>query len=292
MKRRRGWEALLHIDRRFIYAVLFIVVLLTLVFQWKSPAGYTNRWTQQLYDYIDKLPPGTPVMLAFDFDPSSRPEVYPMAMALTRHVLSRDLRLITVTLLPAGQLLAEQVTDQVALEQGKQYGVDYVNLGFNPNSTAVLLGMGENLQRVYTLDTRHKSTLAIPALRGVHSYADIKLVVDITGTSVTGDWIVLAHQRYKVPLAAAVTSVVAVDLYPYLMTGQLVGMINGIAGAAEYEQLIKKPDQGQLAMAGVTAVHLLMVLLVVIGNIAYFVTRRHAGEPEAEPPEPPTGEEV
>ena len=291
--RRRGWEALLHIDRRFIYGMVFLVVALPLVFGWKTPPGYTNPWTQAVYDYIEKLPPGTPVLLSVDFEPASRPELSPMALAVVRHCLRRNLRLITMTLVPGGVLLTEQITDQVAAEQHKQYGVDYVNLGFNPNVLSVVLGLGENLKRVYVFDTKGQPTSTIPALRGVHNYSNLGLVVEITSTGLSSTWIAFAHTRYKVPLAVGVTSVMALDMYPFLRTGQLVGMINGIGGAAEYEKLLGVPGEAMLGMPGVTAVHLLMVLLVLIGNVAYFVTRRQARQAEAEPPPPPpTGEEV
>ena len=55
----------------------------------------------------------------------------------------------------------------------KQYGVDYVNLGFKPNYVAVILGLGESLQRVFTFDVKKQPTATIPALRGVKSYADL-----------------------------------------------------------------------------------------------------------------------
>jgi hypothetical protein len=79
------------------------------------------------------------------------------------------------------------------------------------------------------------------------------------------------------------------DLYPYLRTHQLVGLLNGIAGAAEYEKLLNAPGQGMLAMPAVTAVHLLIVLLVLVGNLAYFANRRW---PAAPAPPPPTEGEV
>ena len=290
--RRRGWEAILHIDRRFIYGAVFLVVALPLVFGWKTPPGYTNPWTQAVYNYIEKLPPGTPVLVSVDFEPASKPELAPMTVAAMRHILRRNLRLITLNLVPGGVIMTEQMTDQIAAEQHKQYGKDYVNLGFNPNALAVVLGLGENLQRVFVFDTKGQPTSAIPALRGVHNYSNMGLVVEVTSTGLTGLWIAYAHERYRVPLAAGVTSVMALDMYPYLHTGQLVGMLNGIGGAAEYEKLLNAPGEAMLGMPGITAVHLLMVLLVVIGNLAYFATRRHAGELEAEPPEPPTGEEV
>jgi hypothetical protein len=286
------WERLLHIDRRFIYLLLFAVVLLPLLLNWKLPPGYTNPWTQAMYDYVEKLPAGTPVLVAFDFEPATSPELLPMATALTRHVMRRHLRLIAMTFAPGGVLLAQGVLDQVAKEEGRTYGEDYVNLGYNPNAQAVWLGMGESIKQVFITDTKKNPTATLPVMRGVHDYKQLGLIIDITGTGLTGGWIAFAHQRFHAPVAAGVTSVVAMDLYPYLRTGQLVGLLNGIAGAAEYEKLLNAPDQGMLAMPAVTAVHVLMVLLVLLGNLAYFASRRRAAVPQPEPPQPPTGEEV
>jgi hypothetical protein len=283
------WERLLHIDRRFIYLVLFVVVLAPLVLNWKLPPGYTNPWTQAMYDYIEKLPADTPVLVAFDFEPATSPELLPMATALTRHIMRRHQRLIAMTFAPGGVLLAQQVLDQVGKEEGRKNGEDYVNLGYNPNAQAVLLGMGENIKRVFVIDTQQNPTAALPVMRGVHDYKQLGLIIDLTGSSSTGGWIAFAHQRFHAPVAAGATSVVAMDLYPFLRTGQLVGLLNGIAGAAEYEKLLNAPDQGMLAMPAVTAVHVLMVLLVLVGNIAYFASRRRAAAP---PPQPPPGEEV
>jgi len=39
-------------------------------------------------------------------------------------------------------------------------------------------------------------------------------------------------------VAVGVTAVMAADLYPYLQSGQLVGMLAGLKGAAEYEKLV------------------------------------------------------
>lgn len=277
------WNKLLNIDRRFIYLIVFVVVLAPLIGQWQMPQRYTNPWTKALFDYIEALPPGTPVLVAFDYEPGTKPELHPMAVAVTRHVLRRNLRLITMTFMPGGVLLSQQVTGEVARELGKEYGVDYVNLGFKPGVIQVVQGMGENLKRVFAKDVTERDTSLLPVLKGVHDYKNLGLIVDITGTGITGTWIAFAHQKYGAPVGAGVTSVVAVDLYPYLKTKQLVGLINGIGGASEYERLLEAPGQAVQAIPSVTSVHVLMVVLVIIGNIAYFATRRPRLVAEAEP---------
>ena len=67
----------------------------------------------------------------------------------------------------------------------------------------------------------------------------------------------------------------APGMAPFLQSGQLSALLPGLTSSAEYELLINRKG---LAIAGVDAVsmsHILVVLLVVLGNIGYFV---HEGE--------------
>ncbi len=75
----------------------------------------------------------------------------------------------------------------------------------------------------------------------------------------------------------------APDNYPFLQTGQLVGQLGGMKGGAEYEQLIvdagyyQKPGMASKAMSAIAYSHILIILLIVLGNIGYFVTRQLEG---------------
>jgi hypothetical protein len=59
-------------------------------------------------------------------------------------------------------------------------------------------------------------------------------------------------------------------------SGQLAALIDGYRGAAEYEKLIGFEDRGRghrQANAQSWA-HILIFVLLVVGNIGYFMTRR------------------
>jgi hypothetical protein len=276
--RRSFWERLLTIDRRWIYVVLFLVVLAPFLLNWKPPVGPPNRWTEKLYQEIDSLPPGSVVMISVDYQPSGKPELQPMIVALARHALSRDLRLIMVSVVfPQGPSLAQEALELAAADTGAVDGVDYVNLGWRPQPTAVMLGMGEDIKEVFETDLAGRPTNSLEVMRGVDSYDDVGVLVTVSGTGIVGSWIVLVQQKFKVKLAAGVTSVSATDYYQYLRTEQLIGMINGLKGAAEYEYLAGYPDRAALGLPGVTAAHLLIVLLVILGNIGYFAMRGGVG---------------
>ncbi|MCJ7507431.1 MAG: hypothetical protein MUO85_01715, partial [candidate division Zixibacteria bacterium] len=62
--------------------------------------------------------------------------------------------------------------------------------------------------------------------------------------------------------------------YSYLQTKQLVGLLGGMKGAAEYEKLSKNYGRAMVGMDPQSIIHLLIIFFIVIGNIGYFVTKK------------------
>jgi hypothetical protein len=60
-------------------------------------------------------------------------------------------------------------------------------------------------------------------------------------------------------------------------SGQMIGLMSGLRGAAEYEMLLQQPSKGVAAMDALSASHLVMILFIIIGNIGYFVTKSRQG---------------
>jgi len=124
---------------------------------------------------------------------------------------------------------------------------------------------------------------SLPMMRGIHNYDQIALVVSLTGSATP--WITFANARYRQEVGLGVTAVMAPEYYPYLQTNQLVGMIGGLKGAAEYETLLNKKlgFEGRKAacigMDSQSIVHLVMIVFIVLGNIAYFATKKSRSNP-------------
>jgi hypothetical protein len=86
-------------------------------------------------------------------------------------------------------------------------------------------------------------------------------------------------------LGCGITAVSAADYYPYVNSGQFSGMLAGMKGAAEYEELLEQRmvkngmdwglrRKGTEAMSSQTAAHLAIMAFIIIGNIGFFITRR------------------
>lgn len=277
---------LTHLNRQTIYGILALGIILPLLFPLRLPE-HVSPPVQRLYDYIESLPEGSAILLSVDFGPDVLPETYPMFLAVLRHALLRNIRVIGICLNPAGIGLGLEGIQKVAKELHKQYGTDYVYLGFKPNLGATMLGLGEDVHKVFPTDYYGTPIDSLPLFRNVRNYNDIALVVSFSGASHPALWVGYANARYGQKIAAGVTGVMAADYYPYLQTGQFVGMLAGMKGAAEYEYLVEKlfrekglPTPPPFAIRGMDSIsiaHLLIIVLVIIGNIGYFMERKQKG---------------
>ncbi len=276
-------KVLTKIDRRIIFLLVGLAILIPLLVPLGIPQNITPP-VKNVYDFIDTLPPGSAILLSVDYDASVLPEVHPMFLSIMRHAMLRNVKVIALALNPAGVGLGVQAWEKVSKELNKKYGEDYVYLGFKPNMVATILGIGEDIRKVFPVDYYGTPLDSLPMMKDIHSYRDIALVISFSGAGYPGSWVAYAYSRYGQKVAAGVTAVMAADYYPFLQTGQFIGMLGGMKGAAEYEYLVNKllEEKGYkkpmpLAIKGmdsITIVHLLIMLLIVIGNLGYFLQRK------------------
>src|SRR2546427_104234 len=78
--------------------------------------------------------------------------------------------------------------------------------------------------------------------------AEVVLMVNTPPAGSLAMWIAFVGQPRGVPMGFACTAVMAPEAYPYLDSGQIVGMMAGMAGAAQYFQLLGRKGFLPLAM--------------------------------------------
>jgi hypothetical protein len=266
-------EKMLRIDRRIIFLLIGLCTLLPLLY----PVGLAIRVSpdvRAVHSYIESLPEGSVFLLSLDFDPASKPELYPQAVALLRHAFSRNLRVIGMTLWVTGTGMADEVITRIAKESGKASGTDYVFLGWSPGAGAVILNMGQDLYKAFPSDYYNRPTKDLPVLNGVQSLRDVNYVISLAaGNPGVEVWYVYGKDKYKFELGGGCTGVIAPGLYPFLRSGQINGLIGGLRGAAEYEVLISKKGRAVAGMDAQSATHFAIIALVLLCNTFYFVIR-------------------
>jgi hypothetical protein len=286
---KRFIETLLGIDRRFIFLVMGLVIAIPII----KPFGLkmnVTRPTTLLFDQIEQIDPATQcLMVATDYTPQTEPELQPMLIGLLRHAFGRRIPVLILTFYVEATGLAVQGIDQVVAEFNARattnadsiiYGRDYVYLGWTPPPIVPILGMGASITNVYVEDWYGNRTEELPIMQRIHSYDEVGVVVSLSSISAPIWFVQLAQTRFGVKVAGGVTAVSVADFYPYLETGQLCGMLGGMKGAAEYEELVERgvgvPGRRRATegMSSQSAAHVAIMVFVVLGNVGYFLTRR------------------
>ena len=156
-------------------------------------------------------------------------------------------------------------------------GRDWTYFGYKAGYVAVILGMGDSIKKTLETDYKGTSISEYEMFQGnnaVKNYNNISLIVDFAAGASVNSWIFFCNTKYGRPVGAGVTAVMAADYYPYLQTGQLKGLMNGMRGAADYETLNNRKGTGTAGMTSQTFAHLLIIIFIILGNIGYFVNKK------------------
>lgn len=270
---RRWYDRLLTVDRRWIYALVALAVLIPAVMQFGVNVS-VSREVRNIYEFVDQLKPGDVVHLAIDYDPSTLAELHPMTQAILSQCFDKDARVILTALSQFGPAMADEIITGVAQEKGKTRDVDYAFLGYKPYPAITILAMGTNYRVPFPTDYYGTSLDNIPMMRDVRNFHDVKGVIAIAAGNAADMWIQYGNAKYGVPVALGVTGVMAADYYPYLQSGQIFGIIPGVKGAAEYEQLVARSGQAASGMPYQVTTHVLIIVFMIVTNIAYLAKRR------------------
>ncbi|MDI6703510.1 MAG: hypothetical protein QME40_02395 [bacterium] len=272
---RKIANILLNLDRRIIFLLIAAAVLVPLLRPFNLPGISISQPVKGVYDKIESLAPGDVLFISMDFDPTAKPELYPMGISILRHAFSKDLRVICMTLWAPGVGMAEEVMSKVAREYHKEYGKDYAFLGWMPGQLTVIIGLGQDLKKTFPKDFYGNKTDRLQIFENINSLRDIDYMVDLAaGDPGIETWYLYGKEKYGFELGGGCTAVIAPGLYPFLQTGQINGLIGGMRGAAEYETLLNRKDKATVGMDVLSTTHFLIIGLVILSNIFYLITRK------------------
>lgn len=284
---------LMKLDRRWVFLMLVIVCVVSFYIDYKVPI-LSEKESEDIFKYIDSLPPGDIVFLAIDYDPNSMAELHPMTYALVEQCWRKNLKVIFTALSQNGPGMADQVirdiSDSMTYDKsynGVEYkgrevfnGIDYTFLGYKPYYALVILGMGQNYRLPFPLDYYGTPLDSIPMMHGVNNYDQVACVISLSSGNISDAWISYGQGRFNFKLFFGCTGVQTAQYYPYIGSGQLGGIMGGMLGAAQYESYADNPGRAMEAMKVQLPAHIVIILFIIMGNIGFFATRssRKLGE--------------
>src|SRR4030066_1429931 len=277
------WQKLLAVDRRIIFAL--VAVAISIPFFLNFPIKITvSPPVNAVYDYIEKLPTGSLVMISCDYDPPSAPELQPMTETMLKHFFLKDLKVIILGLWPQGSVQANialevVMRDPILKAKNLKYGGDYVNLGFTAGNEFVIIRMGTDIHAAFPVDFNGTKIAELPLMQNVRNFDNIAFVFNVSaGYPGTYEWVIFGVDRYRFKLGAGNTAVQAPLVSPYVQSGQLIGLLGGLRGAAEYEERSEYLGKATGFMRSQTFDHGVVIFFIIVGNLAYFATRKNRAQ--------------
>ncbi len=277
--------------RRAIYICILMAVTVPMI--WRiSFKEHASPMVWDVFDTVDDLHTDARVLLIFDFDPGTEPEIKPMSDAFVRHLCLKNAKLYCLTLWPTGPGEIDKAIREVVTPEFPEYryGADYINLGFVSGNEGIIAVALTDFGKAFPTDAHNISTSdteRLPIMRWVENLRSFDLIVDCSG-GYPGlqEWIQYAAVPGGVPIVGGTVAVGSTDLFPYV-PDQCVGLLAGLKGAAEYEQLLLERypqlDRSECRaalerMGPQTVAHLAIIVFILLGNAIHLTRRRRVAE--------------
>ena len=277
------------IDRRFIFLLIGLSVLIPLLKPgWVNIPIKTTSNSKIVFDELNNLKAGDKVLVSFEYGASTKPEIHPMSVAVLQHLFANEVKVYTIPLWPEGLMMAKFALEEVLssnLFEIEEH-IDYVSLPYKAGGEIIIRGIATDMRSIFTQDVNNILLEDIPMMNNVNNITDFDFVFDLSaGVPGNAEWVQFACDEYNIPLSSGCTSIMVTDAIPYVESGQIRGILAGMPGAAEYEQMVFKylnenknipvaPGKATSRMSAQSIAHLLMVIFRLFGNISYYLIRR------------------
>lgn len=280
------------LDRRIIFLLVALALSIPLVQRYSVKPAQMS-YAEKFFDVVNQVDvsKGGIAFVALDFGPNTVAENLPQSEVVIEHLMRRRIPFALYTQYAPAEPFLNSIPERIAKNlmtespgQTWVYGRDWVNLGFQPGGFLIIQAIpkSENLAELFKKDAKGNKLSDVPAFKNVRTLKDIKLLVEFTGlVGVFGSYVQFFQaEAYRPAFGHGCTSITIPEAYIYMDSGQLSGLLEGVAGAAWYSVLLSEQypgravDSSQLINTGLGVAHLVIILLVILGNISELVRRR------------------
>ncbi len=285
---KKPWyEWIQSIDRRIIYLAVFIVVSIPffipipLPMEASEPVKSLFEKVESIAEYNKTANKKKVVFFHTDWTPSVQAECWPQTEAMIEHCFKRAIPFIIMGWTPTGPMLTQEIAEKRAEEYFKEhgvekkYGVDWVNFGYKPMNLPAFLAFIKDIYSQISKDTEDTPIRNVPMMKNVESIRDVDLIFHVTGSAGVESWIQYLQPETGTDIGTGCTAIIGPSMYPYLDSGQLVGMMEGLSGVAQYERLVGYPEgRGTRGMGSQNLAHFWILAMMILGNVGYIFQRR------------------
>lgn len=269
------WEKLMDVPREVIMGLVFVAILIPAL----NPLGLplmTGKMSEDWYDTIDTMPAGSIVLFDIGYGSGGYPSLGPGNIAAFHQMFENDLRIVIMATALEGGMMYPLIMAGVKPETnyGAVYGEDYVFLGYIAGGQTAMAGVLGDLHALASNDYQGTSLSSLPLAAEVSSADDFDIVAYMTTAGGTAEgWVYQAYSQYQRPVLGGCLSMMTTSIKPYYDSGQMLGLMDGIKGAADLEFLTGHAGDAIVSSDILSFTQTLVLIFIVIGNVAFWMQR-------------------
>lgn len=266
------WEKLTALPREVVLTLVLIAMIIPTLYPLGLPL-MVGDMSKDWYNTVDALPEGSVVLFDIGYGSGGYPSLGPANIAVFHQFFEKNLKIVIMATALEGSMMYPLIMEGVKPERnyGAVYGEDYVFLGYIAGEQTAMAGVLGDLHSMASTDYLGTSIAQIPLLDDVRGSDDFALVGYLTTSGGTSEgWVYQAYSAYNMDVVGGFLSMMTTSMKPYYDTGQLLGVIDGVKGAADMEFLTKHPGDAIKSSDVLSFTQTMVVIFIIIGNISYF----------------------
>ncbi len=263
------WDKLSNLDVRMLWLLLVLALLIPMINPMGLPLPMKPE-TKAGYEFAESLPSGSWVLMSINISPMGEPENWPSAVAQYRHFMNKGFKIVLVNTVPEGTMFAERLWKTYSADAGYEYGKDVVQMPFRAGDESAISAMGADFKGLYGTDQYGTAFDALPIFEGFKGIESFSLLTEYASTIHPMYYLQQINAKYNVPMVLSVVAVDSPKFMPYIASGQLKGLLSGVAAGAEYELLAKVPGKAASQMDALSLGTGLFIGAIILSNIAWW----------------------
>jgi hypothetical protein len=227
---------------RWVISLLLLLVVGSVVFTgtqgFPLPGAVPNE-TIGAIRAVESVPADAPVLLVFDYQPSTVGEMEATGASLLDHLLLlKHPHLVLLSTSPTGSALAERFMSTALAQRAYARNLQYLDLGYLPGGLTGVYAFAQNPSATVPLGADSKPVWQSAILSPITRFSDFAAVIVLTDSVEAGrTWIEqTALSRGKSLMVIAASAQAGPMFLPYVDSGQVSGIVSGVNGAAGAEQ--------------------------------------------------------
>jgi hypothetical protein len=210
-----------------------------------EPSTEASLNAKVVHDYIEhKLNPKDPVLVDLHYGFASKVGLEPQMVVVVKHLFKKNCRIVFISTVPSGTKIFEHFQSTIAeIFSNKQYGVDYIFLGYIPCNETTLASLAVSIRKTVEKDNYGISIASYDVMRDVDKAEAFKLAFILSADmEILDQYVRLWAAPYNVPLIFGTLCATASLVESYVAKNFAIGVLAGQKSAAEYEILLSEKE--------------------------------------------------